>query len=196
MAKKVILTFTDNPSIGIGFNIGIAVNSLNVVYGLGQTYMSLEYDSADTIPSKIQVQATLTQTINKTLSFLTAYWVADFVTYKRVNDTIEILVNADDVGIGVGGSNANITVLVQDVSESENLNLRYFFQYTNTVGDSFLCQIYKKQYVGAQIEISGTATLEKGSVKDHLDSIRGTGLSLQLEATESLTLDDLYTDNE
>jgi len=196
MAKRVILTFTDNPIIGVGFNIGITVNSLNVVYGLGQTYMSLEYDVADTIPTKIQVQATLSQTIDKTLSFLTAYWVADFVSYKRVNDTVEILVNADDVGIGIGGSNANITVLVQDVLESENLNLRYFFQYTNTVGDSFLCQIYKKQYVGEQIEISGTATLEKGSVKDHLDSIRGTGLSLQLEATESLTLDDLYTDNE
>lgn len=196
MAKRIILSFTDNPIIGVGFNFGIFVNDIAVVYNSGEVYMSLNYGASDVVPNQIQLQATLTETIDKTLAFLIANWSADFVSYKRVNNTIEILINSDSLTFSEGGINDNITYEIVTVSENENLNLKYFFQYTNVVNDTFLCQIYKKNYLNAPIEIQGYATLEKGSVNDHLDSIRGTGLSLELEANTNLTLDDLYTQDE
>jgi len=196
MAKRIILSFTDQPLTGVGFNFGIFVNEIAVVYNSGEVYMSLDYGASDIIPSQIQIQASLTQTIDKTLAFLIANWSADFISYKRVNNTIEMLINSDSLSFSAGDINENITYEIVTVSENENLNLKYFFQYTNVVGDIFLCQIFKKNYLNTPIEIQGYATLEKGSVKDHLDSVRGTGLSLELEANALLTLDDLYTQDE
>jgi len=196
MAKRIIISFTDNPVLGTALNLGILVNDLAIVYNSGEVYMSIDYDTTDTIPNKIQLQDNLNDTINKTLAFLIANWTADFISYKRVNDTIEMLILADDITVSIGTLNANVNAIVELVSDNENLNLRYFFQYTNNVNDTFLCQIFKKYYLGESLEIHGKAILEKGSVSDHLDSIRGTGLSLELEADLNVTLEDLYTQDE
>jgi len=196
MAKRIIISFTDNPILGTALNLGILVNDLAIIYNSGEAYMSIDYDTTDTIPNKIQLQDNLNDTINKTLAFLIANWTADFISYKRVNDTIEMLILADDITVSIGALNANISVIAELVSDNENLNLRYYFQYTNNVNDTFLCQIFKKYYLGDSLEIHGKATLEKGSVSDHLDSIRGTGLSLELEADLNVTLEDLYTQDE
>jgi len=196
MAKRIIISFTDNPILGTALNLGILVNDLAIVYNSGEVYMSIDYDTTDTIPNKIQLQDNLNDTINKTLAFLIANWTADFISYKRVNDTIEMLILADYITLSTGVLNPNITTTFELVSENENLNLRYYFQYTNNVNDTFLCQIFKKYYLGESLEIHGKAMLEKGSVSDHLDSIRGTGLSLELEADLNVTLEDLYTQDE
>lgn len=196
MAKKIIISFTGQPIIGDGFIYSILIDNINLVYTNGQTSLNIDYGNSDIVPNIVKLEATLSETIDKTLSFLIANWISPILSYKRVNNTIEVLINSDDVVISIGATDVNINLTIADVSDEELLKLRYFFQYTNVVSDTFLCEIYKKNYTGLSTEIYGTATLEKGSVKDHLDSIRGTGLSLELEASLDVTLEDLYTQNE
>jgi len=196
MAKKIVISFTGHPTIGDGFIYSILIDSINLVYTNGQTSLNIDYGIADFAPNVVKLEATLSETIDKTLAFLIANWVSPTISYKRVDDTIEVLVNSDSTVISTGATDVNINLTIADVSDEELLKLRYFFQYTNNVNDTFLCEIYKKNYTGIATEIHGSATLEKGSVKDHLDSIRGTGLSLELEASLDVTLEDLYTQNE
>jgi hypothetical protein len=196
MAKKIVISFTGQPTIGDGFIYSILIDSINLVYTNGQTSLNIDYGVADFAPNVVKLEDTLSETIDKTLAFLIANWVSPTISYKRVDDTIEVLVNSDSTVISTGATDVNINLTIADVSDEELLKLRYFLQYTNNVNDTFLCEIYKKNYTGIATEIHGSATLEKGSVKDHLDSIRGTGLSLELEASLDVTLEDLYTQNE
>jgi len=198
MAKKIILSFTDQPLIGVGFSYDIKINGYSITYANGESPLSIEYRALNNeSPSFIELKSNLSDTIDNTLNFLIANYVYSNVIYRRVNDTIEITVNTDDIIlINFGTINDNIIATFETVNLDDQLNLRYFFQYTNVVNDNFLCQIYKKNNLLPAIEISGKASLDKGSVKDHLDTIRGTGLSLELEATNLLTLEDLYSENE
>lgn len=203
MAKRIILTFNSQPEEAVGFThniyIDIYIDGIPMIFDSGLSSLIINYVTFGTptvLPSYLALQSTLSQTIDFTLSVLNANWAADNVTYKRVDDTIEMLVFSDFVTASVATITPNITSSVIDVTESENIGLRYYFQYTGIQGDTFLCQIYKKNYLDAATEIHGTANIDKGSVKDHLDSIRGTGLSLELEASLLVTLEDLYTENE
>lgn len=199
MAKKIIISFLNNPAIGFGINCIINYNDLPILFNSGESSIAIEYipnGTPDLPPSQIERQLTLDATINKTLAFFNLYYYNDNVIYNRVNDTIEVIVTLDNVDFLISNTNADLIINTEDIDPSENLNLRYFFQYTNMVNDTFICQIYKKRYIGVVTEINGTATLEKGSVKNHTDSIRGTGLSIELEANLDLTLEDLYTENE
>jgi len=63
-----------------------------------------------------------------------------------------------------------------------------YFLINETTGFSVF--IYEKDYSGASTEINGKISFDKGSVKDVLDPIRGTGLSLQLQADSNLTFDE------
>ena len=199
MAKRVILSFTENPTAGVGFNIGIQINDISINYDNGEIYLTVNYltnGNPDVIPFDCELQTNLSDTIDKTLAFLKSNWTANFISYSRVDDTIVMLIQSDDLSIYIGAKSTSINITIQDVDDSENLNLKYFFQYTNHVGDTFLCQIFKKYYLGSSTEINGTATLEKAGVKSHTDSIKGTGLAIDLEASTDLTLEDLYSDNE
>lgn len=63
-----------------------------------------------------------------------------------------------------------------------------YFLINETTGFSVF--IYEKDYTGASTEIKGKISFDKGSVKDILEPIRGTGLSLQLQADSNLTFDE------
>lgn len=64
---------------------------------------------------------------------------------------------------------------------------KYFIQ-NNTTG--YFVQIFEKDFVGNNTEIFGKVSFEKGSVDNILDTIRGTGLKLQLEANVNRTFDE------
>jgi hypothetical protein len=199
MAKKVIISFTDNPNLFEGINIIINFNSLPIYYNSGEAAIAVEYitnGTPDLPPSQIERQLTLDATIQKTIAYFNTYYYNDNVVYQRINNTIEVIVNLDNVTFAITNVNSDIVITTEDIDPATNLNLRYFFQYTNSVNDSFLCQIFKKRYVGEPLEINGSATLDKGSVKNHTDPIRGTGLTIDLEANVNLTFEDLYTENE
>lgn len=199
MAKKIIFSFSGIPSLGLGFNCTINYNGLPIYFNSGEAAISFKYlaqGSQDLPPSQVERQGTLDATINKTLAFLNSYYYNENVVYQRVNNTIEATVSLSDLVISITNQIPELTISTVDISDAQNLNLKYFFQYTNIVNDTFLCQIFKKRYIGVATEINGTATIEKGSVKNHTDPIRGTGLSIELEANVNLTFEDLYTENE
>lgn len=199
MAKKVTFSFSDNPSLGASFNVAIFLSGNPIYYNSGQNEISFEYSATgapDQPPFFVERQLTLSATLQKTLFFLNTYYYNEAITYEIIGNTIEAIVNLDNITITTSSSIAELTITSDEISNPENLNLKYFFQYTNVVGDSFLCQIFQKRFIGDATEVQGSAFLEKGSVKNHTEPIRGTNLSIELEANINLTFEDLYTVNE
>ena len=200
MAKKIILSFLGQPQLGNGFSYNISISGTPVVYENGLSSLNVKYRAfglGNLPPDLVELQLSLNSTIDNTLSFLVNNYTYSNVFYVRKNNTIEVIINTSlPINISFGSFDSNITQSVLEIPETENINLKYFFQYKNIVNDEYRCEIYNKQYFGSATEIKGRATIEKGSVKDHLDPIRGTGLLLDLEASTTLTLEDLYTENE
>jgi len=64
---------------------------------------------------------------------------------------------------------------------------KYFIRNDYT---GYLVQIFETRFSGASTEIFGKISFDKGSVDNILDTIRGTGLSLKLEANPLLTFDE------
>jgi len=64
---------------------------------------------------------------------------------------------------------------------------KYFIQNDTT---GYLVQIFDANFSGVSTEIFGKISFDKGSVNNILDTIRGTGLNLQLEANPLLTFDE------
>lgn len=199
MAKKAIIAFSEQPIPGVGFSYQIIINNLNLFYDSGLDLVQVNYVPNGSVGDEYSVQrgVNLIETIDRTVSYLNLKYKHSMISYSRVEDTIEVLINYFEyVSINFGLSNENIQTSTVRPLDVENINLRYYFQYINTTNDEYICKIYKKGYIGDAIEISGRAIIEKGSVKQHLENIRGTGLSLQLDANLNITLDDLYSENE
>lgn len=76
------------------------------------------------------------------------------------------------------------------------MGLKYKIEYTNLTGAEFKAEISDVNYTGSVKQIRGTAMLEYSSVDKVLQSIRGSVLTLDLEASVDLSLTDLYSENE
>ena len=196
MARKIIIDFSAQPVIGKGFEYSIYINGVALVYQNGATAINFDYSSNPNTDSNIELQPDLNTTIDNTLAWLASRYVSVAIIYSRVGNTIEVLLNSPEyLVVTFGDSNINITTTSAAVPEP-GVNLKYYLQYTNIVGDEYLCNIYKKDYTGTSTEIHGKAIIDKGAVKDHLEPIRGGGITLELEADLNITLEDLYTENE
>jgi len=64
---------------------------------------------------------------------------------------------------------------------------KYFIQNNYT---GYLVQIFEVGFTGISTEIFGKISFDKGSIDNVLDTIRGTGLNLQLEANPLLTFEE------
>jgi hypothetical protein len=206
MAKKIIIKFSDNPVAGTllepsaGFEYGIAIDGKSIVYDSGlQTVLVnfVPYGTTGYNPQYIlEVQPTLTATIQAVFALISVNYSSPYIIYSIVDNTIEVLIKINNyINIAYGDINIKIEAYDEIVIE-DSLNLKYFFEYKNIVNVKYSVKIYKKNFTGLPTEINGIAILEKGAVKDHLELIRGTGWTLELEANKDLTLDDLYTENE
>ena len=74
--------------------------------------------------------------------------------------------------------------------------LKYYFEFTDVKAIVHRCEISSDDFTGTATEISGSLKLNSGSVDDSLESIRGNGLILSLDASTSLDFSDLYSQNE
>ena len=74
--------------------------------------------------------------------------------------------------------------------------LKYYFEFTDVQNILHRCEIYNDTFVGTATEVQGSLSLTKASTKDTLESIRGGGLQIDLEATNLLSFNDLYSENE
>lgn len=198
MAKKIIITYSENPIVGNAFSYEIFISGTKITYDTGVNTLNLKYTNTANVPfSDIKIEFTLQETLNNTVNFLRTYYEFDDITYAQLGNTIEVFINySGPIDVEVSNVvNEKITISVNTVVLDE-INLKYYLQYKNLVNDEYLLGIYAKNYSGTPKEVNGNITIDKGSVKDHLDSIRGTGLSVQLEASKELNFEDLYTENE
>ena len=194
MAKKVIIQFNDQPdTLEVGWEFSISVNGFLLVYNntmTANTVLYMPYGYVITDPIELAIGIDLNETINKTLAYLQTYFVNNLITYSRVNDTIECRIEADAV-INISPIvNSSLELSQQDI-QPDLLNLKYYLIY----GD-YVLNIYQKNYTGNNFEIYGGITIEKGSVDTILETIRGTGLNLSLEANSALTFDEFLLADE
>lgn len=74
--------------------------------------------------------------------------------------------------------------------------LKYYFEFTDVEEILHRCEIYDADFVGDSTEVNGSLELNKSDTEDTLDTIRGGGLKIDLDANLDLTFNDLYSENE
>lgn len=196
--RKITIEFTGNPTVGNAFSYNILIGGVNLVYPNTLDTLNLDYVSgANVAYTSIGIKSTMTLTIDATLNFLQTYFTHPNITYSRVDDNIEVLINIESVTITYP-DDANDEVLISDAAYDPNLDLKlkYFIEWKDPECIDYLVRIYKKGYTGTATQVFGYGTLQYGSVDDNLTPIRGNGLNLNLEADTTLTLEDLYTEEE
>ena len=194
MAKKIIIQFNAQPTtLTVGWDYSISINGFLLTYSntlTASTVLYMPYGYTITDPIELAIGSDLNETINKTLSYLQTYFVNGYISYSRVNNTIEVRIEADAV-INISEIvNSSLELTTEDI-EPDSLNLKYFLIY----GD-YRLNIYKKNYLGTSSEIRGSMVLTKGSVDTILETIRGSGLNLSLEAKSGLTFDEFILEDE
>jgi len=194
MAKKIIIAFNAQPTtLTVGWEYSISINGFLITYSntlTASTVLYMPYGYTITDPIELAIGSDLNETINKTLSYLQTYFVNGYISYSRVNNTIEVRIEADAV-INISEIvNPSLELTTEDI-EPDSLNLKYYLIY----GD-YRLNIYKKNYLGISSEIRGSMVLTKGSVDTILETIRGSGLNLSLEAKSGLTFDEFILEDE
>ncbi len=74
--------------------------------------------------------------------------------------------------------------------------LKYFLENEPYSGELFRCEIHQDQYKGDPIEIEGRCELKYQDKTDHFQPISASSLSMNLMANASLSLQDLYSEDE
>lgn len=194
MAKKIIINFSAQPIIDvIGFSYDITVNDLVLYYTNGTNQVLVNFIANGATPEQfyeVPIGTSLDETLQILLSFLRENYINELISYSLVNNTIEVLIQADAI-VTIGESlNENITITTEDV-EPFGSNLKYYLIF-----DDYRLNIYKNNFQGTASEIYGTFTLKKSSVDSILSPIRGTALDLSLEANQTLTFDEFLIEDE
>jgi hypothetical protein len=194
MAKKIIIDFSAQPiTTGIGFGYTIQVDDFLIYYSNGLNGVRVDFIPNGATPDedyKLAIGTTLDETLQILLSYLRENYINDLVSYSLVNNTIEVLIQADAVVTIEEDLNENITITTEDV-EPFGSNLKYYLIF-----DDYTLNIYKSNFQGTASEIYGTFTLKKSSVDTILTPIRGTALELSLEASQTLTFDEFLLEDE
>ena len=142
MAKKIIIAFNAQPdTLEVGWDYSISINGFLITYSntlTASTVLYMPYGYTITDPIELAIGANLDETINKTLSYLQTYFVNGYISYSRVNNTIEVRIEADAV-INISEIvNPSLELTTEDI-EPDSLNLKYYLIY----GD-YRLNIYKK----------------------------------------------------
>jgi hypothetical protein len=74
--------------------------------------------------------------------------------------------------------------------------IKYHFFYYDIKGILHECNISNLDFWGVSTLIKGSVTLSYASVSNPIESIRGSGLTIQLDAETDLTFNDLYSEEE
>lgn len=194
MAKKIIIDFSAQPiTTGQGFLYSIQVDGFDIYYSNGYNECKVNFIPNGDTPVdfyEVPIGASLDETLQITLSFLRENYINDLISYSLVNNTIEVLIQADAIITIDVDVNDSITITTEDV-EPFGSNLKYYLYF-----DDYTLNIYKSNFQGTASEIFGTFTLKKSSVDTILTPIRGTALELSLEANQTLTFDEFLLEDE
>ena len=95
MAKtKILIEFTANPILGNAFSYNISISGSPFLYSNGLNTLNLDYVSGSNVGlTSIGLKSTLSETIDATVNFLVQNYYSTFITYQRVDDSIEVILN-------------------------------------------------------------------------------------------------------
>jgi len=196
--RKILIEFTANPTVGNAFSYDITIDEIPFLYPNAYTTLNLDYVSGNNVDyTSIGLKPTLSETIDATLNFLVQFYYSSNISYSRVDNTIEIILNFENAVVTYP-EDANENILISDDAFNPSLSykLKYLIDWADMEQVPYSVRIYQKNYTGASTNVSGYGVLKYGSVKDNLEAIRGNGLELNLNASTDLTLEDLYTEEE
>ena len=74
--------------------------------------------------------------------------------------------------------------------------IKYFIRYFDIKGIEHRLNLYDDTFEDEAIQVDGQITLTYADTDNSLEAIRGQGLSVQLEANQDLTFNDLWSENE
>lgn len=74
--------------------------------------------------------------------------------------------------------------------------VKYYIRYFDIIGVEHRLDIYDDTYDDEAIQVDGKVTLTYSETDDVLESIRGQGLSVELEANQEMTFNDLWSEDE
>lgn len=213
--QGIIISFVNNvlipsnPIEGDRVIYSGTISGINIVFTNGLSVVDFEYTNNDSEIladplHRVKIGGTQEQTAINTRNFLeskgylsasfpvlyTVYEIGGIWNVKSTfssNDLINFNINTIAVNVAIGSFSETPTPTTAP---------KYFFEYINDANDLYRCEIYEKNFSGESKEIVGRATISKGEVKNHFDPIRGTSLTLDLEATKNLTFNDLYSKTE
>lgn len=203
--QGVRISFLSNPSEGDSVIFSGILNGTPILYNSGATIVSFEFTNNDSEIMadplhRVKIGPTPLDTANNLKVFLDAgpYLSTTIPIYNRVYFSgtiwnVESIYTANNrivFDIQVESSSVGLVSFYSGVVPTTAP--KYFFQYKNIANEEYRCEIYQKDFGGESTEISGKAIIEKGESKGHLDPIRGTGLSLEILATEDLNFEDFY----
>lgn len=202
MAKRITIAFNEILEFGTGskFTFDISINGVLITFSNGKNGVDIGYNNTGDIPpTEIKIYPTLNENIEKTLDWLSNGYSHLSLSYSRLENTIQILIDSETAvitnfisqNIGIVLSVENINIFTEGA-----IKLKYFFEYKNIINDEYRFEIYQVGYTGNFTEIYGKAIIEKATVDNHLDTTRGTSVTVELEANDTLSLQDLYTQNE
>lgn len=202
--QGITFSFFNNPVEGDRISVSAFINSIPLVYNNGFNVIDFEFTLNDSEISadplhRVKIGSNTQESRDNLKLFfqVNGYQSSSVpITYAPDSQTIESLVmhfqTTDTIGFVDNVINSNVAITFFDYDIPNTINLKYFFIYKNVVGDLYRCDILQKGFAGSPLEIHGKAVLTKGEAKDHLDIIRGSGLSIKLEANKDLTFEDLY----
>lgn len=198
MAIKLILSYTSQPLVNDSFGFAFFLNGLaipiNGFLGVNLNYWQLGLPN--NTPFGIAILPTLSDTIDNTVAFLNSVYYHPNLTYTRVNNTIEVLMNIEGITFTKSLVSSSFTFEEGTIDIDEGFKAIYLIKYNDTENVPYEISISKKNFTGTVQTLGGKARLTKGSIDSHLDPIIGTSLELELEASLSLDLESLYSDDE
>jgi len=194
MAKKITISFSEQPVINVvGFSYIISLNDLPLFYEIGVSELKVDFIANGSTPTnyyELPIGIDLEDTLQRLLTFLREVYVNNIVSYNKVNNTIEVIIQ-QDVIVTVGEElNDKITISVTDI-EPFGVNLIYFLIF-----DDYVLNIYKNNFQGTPTEVFGSFTITKNTVDSILSPIRGSGLKISLEASKERTFDEFILNEE
>lgn len=211
MAQGVIISFIANPNEGDRVQYTASISGIPIVYNNGLNKVDFEFTNndlevlADPL-HRVKIGATTEDTAQNVKLFFenNGYSTSIYTTYVKyfsgtIWNTYSNFYTDDviyfDMSLDVSDP---FTVSMTSFADSSvpTTAPKYFFEYYNIANVFFRVEIYQKNFAGSATEITGRAIIQKVDVNGHFDPIRGTGVSLQLEANENLTFSDLYGLNE
>lgn len=74
--------------------------------------------------------------------------------------------------------------------------VKYLIEYKDTQNISYKINIKSDSYTGLPIEVGGYAIIDRPEIDEIYTVIRGSSITIKLEASTSVTFEDLYSENE